>query len=1190
MQGTPKAIEIKGIVRNATVIGAQDGQAEDLINLRFMDGSWRASGDGRLVHTMSGTQYTQLYVHTNVYHHLLGVCQENGQSVLKWFADIDADQTTFSPLTTPIAIGEVADPTDITYSQVGHLLTYISAGTNTSYLFSEHKGQYIKKYLDYNGNATDEFLAPVGQMDVYTKVRTDQHYTENSAHPKMCAYRYPEPPGLDSSGYGYDNSAASHQLILAGTAAIRAKLEEENSFHLPFLVVVAYKLYDGSYIAAHAPKLVIPNEYIDASYVDMKGISLADYRDHQTSVEMTMNTPTRRIYVCPRNIFIQSGTNIKSIETQKVTDCYHKSYSTSRFPSANPVIYMSKGTVGESMILPNQIMFTNEETLPTVGSFAYVGDKAFALGTYNDLYLRCGKVNKSMEGIITDVCVFISPWINPYKKITDTDGVYVEKPYYFRLYDDEYETVYGHIRVRKTMSEIQDEIANTTFYLYKKIDFSTLTESEIKLEVEAGVLKNIVQQDRLPNEAFDRNSYMAKVLYTYNSRLHMANYSKRLFLGYPISEFQRAVSVKSRFESSQTKIPVIKVTGEAAYSESQAIANAEALLQAAILQYNKQYGGALVTIKDASNDIIRKASRYLKASDLSLKQTISEDTDEDDLDTYTCILEAYTTANWFETMVSYPSTSATQLQLSIAYVTVTGTASSPTTTSRKSNTVVFTLKPMLYYNVAFALSTYSSEIVPIDKKISFTSGDNTFSFVTENIDDTYPNAMRVSKADQPMFFPYENTYQVGSAQILALMSNTIAVGTGQTGAAPLYVFCKDGVYALFVDASGQMTYSNSRVLARDVCNNPRSVTPIDAGVVFTTDRGLMMIAGEQVEEIGAPCEGDVLKYADLKEGNKEFIKAANGALRKVADLPDMVTDTDFLTYLQDKGTIGKAAIINYNHNMRELIVSNPNYSYSYVMDREGNWSRRDYTAIEYVNNYPTSYRVSAVGQIAQREFYKMDDEGDVSTSLEHRKEADNKIFYLSDVIKLDSIGFKQAYRFVVRGYFEAQDSYQKTRYINLNTTITSSNMDMEHMDELINVDALIQNVEEGDTLQFIPLGSLIPQEPQEIQIVDIAHDTIYLASNITIASGVTGFGLYKKKVETIVPHVGIYVFGSYDGRKWAMLGGNEKTGKFTNIGCLVEHTDVRFFRVCLAGQVTGKTRIDYMEMSACGSILNGKIR
>lgn len=371
-------------------------------------------------------------------------------------------------------------------------------------------------------------------------------------------------------------------------------------------------------------------------------------------------------------------------------------------------------------------------------------------------------------------------------------------------------------------------------------------------------------------------------------------------------------------------------------------------------------------------------------------------------------------------------------------------------------------------------------------------------FVSEDSAEEYfPNGMKVSKPSNPLYFPVENTYQVGSSEILAICSNAIAIGTGQTGAAPLYVFCSDGLYALFVDASGQMTYSNARVIARDVCNNPRSITPIDTGVVFTTDRGLMMIAGNEVQEIGEPAEGDVLNYAGGTElTNPQHIKFAKGALTKVAELPATLCDTtDFLTYLKD------GAIVSYNHNERELIVSNPTkvtvdgvtsykYPYSYIMDRERNWSRRDYTADEYVNNYPTSYR------LVNGEFYKVDEEGDNDTPLEQRKEADNQFFYLSNIIKLGSIGFKEAHRFVVRGDFEAQTN----------------------------------------------------------------------------------------------KHIGCYILGSYDGRKWAVLGGNERTGSFTDIGCKIERTDVKFFRICLAGKVTGKTRIDYMEMSTKPSVLNTKIR
>lgn len=363
----------------------------------------------------------------------------------------------------------------------------------------------------------------------------------------------------------------------------------------------------------------------------------------------------------------------------------------------------------------------------------------------------------------------------------------------------------------------------------------------------------------------------------------------------------------------------------------------------------------------------------------------------------------------------------------------------------------------------------------------------------QNTEEYYPNGLKVSKTDNPMFFPVENAYQVGSSEILALMANAIAVGTGQTGAAPLYVFSKDGVYGLFVDASGQMVYPNARPFVNDVCNNARSVTRTDDGVVFSTDRGLMMMVGEQVQEIGQPAEGDVLQYGI--SGSADYNEFLYKRLTLVSGLSNNLCDNkDFLTYLKDTGSTGKAAVITYNYGQRELIISNRNYPYSYVLDREGNWSRRDYTALEFVSNYPTVYRLASDGQFYK--FYKVDEEGDTLTTLEHKKEADNQVFYLSNIIKLDSIGFKQAYRFVVRGYFE---------------TLTNA-------------------------------------------------------------------------------HVGCYILGSYDGRKFAVIGGNEKAGKLTDIGCHVSHVDMRFFRVCIAGQLSGKSRIEYMELSASPSVLSTKIR
>ena len=63
-----------------------------------------------------------------------------------------------------------------------------------------------------------------------------------------------------------------------------------------------------------------------------------------------------------------------------------------------------------------------------------------------------------------------------------------------------------------------------------------------------------------------------------------------------------------------------------------------------------------------------------------------------------------------------------------------------------------------------------------------------------------PNGLKVSATDNPLYFPARNTYKVGNVEIIAMASNTIAVSTGQVGATPLYVFAKDGIYGLFVDA------------------------------------------------------------------------------------------------------------------------------------------------------------------------------------------------------------------------------------------------------------------------------------------------------------------------------------------------------------------------------------------------------
>ncbi len=1062
-EGTPKAIEMNGIVRNATKIGVQDGQAEDLINLRFMDGSWRASGNGRqIVNMPTGTIYEQLYVHTNIYHHLLGV--DNG--TLYWFAEIDNDGVTFYPLdgtsdrslwpedkqdlpTERVALTNVVG--DVWITQTGHLLTVIDESDDFEHLVYGDK-KYVKPVTDSTPDIKSRELYPFGQVHFnYHAPKPDLLFEQRNIqllrgqdgraykeadfitkhHPYLCLKLISNNPTTDDI-----------KTIIKGTFG---EIEENNVFSRPLLACAAVRYYDGSFGYASNPVLIYPRQQTSAKrlykYEENGNIVFDRFENcqHYNDDDITSHYPTASGITQDQEGVLQrlilNGTPVSSsagvIDTRQIDQgSAHLGYPYSyQLPQIDV-------TEMDGDILPS--------LFPCVQMLGETGDWYVALLGY-DLVMSISdySILEKNKDIFQSLCIFITPEVQNY----DVDNEY---------------TYWSPTFLHRPSEDIIYDLMHSPMFLLKEYKINELNWHKEQLKVDLSskedenILKNITEQPQLPIEATSRTTYLPKVSYMYNNRLHIANYKSYPFFGYPIDLFHlNNHSVKVQ-DGAWFKGVLPNLVGN--NDEYLQYPKTDNNFPATIPSGCQYFAFAEVTIETSQGD--QKVVRYIEPYNTSPAVNGRAD-----------FLES------LNPLITYPDARAKHIKI-VRY----------DASLASSRALEFDLKPHPYLNMAYYID-------PDLKPISIT-GSGIAPAEPEplpemqNTEEYFPNGLKVSKTDQPMFFPVENTYQVGSAEILALMSNTIAVGTGQTGDAPLYVFCKDGVYALYVDASGQMAYPNARILARDVCNNPRSVTPIDAGVVFTTDRGLMMIAGEQVEEIGAPAEGDVVQFWNA--GSVDYSKIATASMQQIAGLPsELCSTTDFLTYLQDKGTSGKAAIINYNHNMRELMVSNPNYPYSYVLDREGNWSRRDYTASQYVNNYPTSYRVDADGH-----FYKVDDEGDANTSLEHRKEADNKIFYLSNVIKLDSIGFKQAYRFVVRGYFE---------------TIEGKN-------------------------------------------------------------------------------IACVVEGSYDGRKFKPLGYNRKSGKFRDIGCIVERTDVRFFRVCLSGQVTGKTRIDYMEMSAGASMLNTKIR
>ncbi len=1029
-----KAISLQGIVHNATKIGVQDGQCEDLVNLRFKDGSWRTSGDGKHVFSMNyqsdvsntaGISYTQLFIHTNIYRHLLGV--RNGK--LYWFGNISADGV-FEALSAPKEL--VAVGSDLYICQTGHLLTIIDGGNFTYLLFKSSADNYITLNVDLNGSQDSRLLYPFGQIhfnyaDAGKAGTITEDKTGQDGWRKWGEYNDWGNAGRDI-WYGDDKftamSGGGVESLHNTMVKMYGEILEKNYFTDPFLVCAAIKLYDGKYMYASAPAMIFPrqrtyNTTTRKAHKNPTNTTVGGYDDVQSyggySHSGALLIPDKEIDASLIRFTRGDSASLKgsaygAVQKQTFVDLTNESGYTG---GNNQQRHARQGGEDTAGVFRNGI---SAHTYCVIGGTGLTIGNAYSLdGQYAwQFQIRgcnlCISIDSSLVKVMEDnkdifksLCIFVTPQSTVYKmdgkdkggcrvsldvkqsSVTGTSGISAKMNCSVANM--------SYIPQRRTDEQIRYDLLNSPFYLLKEYDSTEVADLlqnpviDLQKPEYEGILKNITQQDTLKVEAVSRYSYIPKVQYTYNGRLHIANYTQTQFHGYPLDVYH--LNNHSLQTDSSTYFKGT-LKGLASFYDSTLSAP------------RKDY--TFITGIDTDNYI----STFSKAGDvLAYTETEIETNNGTQkvcryipMQRRTLQLGRTDFVETLDALLTFPDNRAKSITVQVLCIYFNN--KKVEIYKRK-----FDLKPHPYLNIAYYMSDNLLPNALISQRTLNLGGNDGSGLdcpapTETNTTESYANGLKVSAVSNPMYFPVENTYQVGSAEIVAMMSNAVAVGVGQTGSAPLYVFCKDGAYAMFVDASGEMTYTNSRIIARDVCNNARSVTPIDTGVVFTTDRGLMEIAGEQVTEIGQPMEGDWVKYTT--RNHIDFSKIAKNAyyMKRIAALPDettlaedSMTQVDFLEYL-------KGSIINYNHNERELMVSNPAYRYTYILNREGNWSRRDIRAEQYVNNYPTSYRVE------KGELYQVDKDSD----------ADNGFFVMSHVVKLDSIGFKELHRLVARGYWE----------------------------------------------------------------------------------------------------------------------------------------------------------------------------
>lgn len=226
------------------------------------------------------------------------------------------------------------------------------------------------------------------------------------------------------------------------------------------------------------------------------------------------------------------------------------------------------------------------------------------------------------------------------------------------------------------------------------------------------------------------------------------------------------------------------------------------------------------------------------------------------------------------------------------------------------------------------------------------------------------NKVYNSDVNNPFHFNATSIYTVGTGRILGISTAAKALSEGQFGQFPLYAFTTEGVWALEVSSTG--AYSAKQPITRDVCNNAESITQLDSAVLFTTDRGIMLISGSQTQCITDIVRREVpFKPADMPLSAKLMARSAF-SLQQLGFVP-------FDEFLKGCGML-------YDYTHQRVTVFNPQHQYAYVYSlRDKAWGMAASTIAKAVHSYPDALAMTSGHKLVN---YSVDDDEAVTNGAD----------------------------------------------------------------------------------------------------------------------------------------------------------------------------------------------------------------
>nr|DAE86688.1 MAG TPA: hypothetical protein [Caudoviricetes sp.] len=282
---------------------------------------------------------------------------------------------------------------------------------------------------------------------------------------------------------------------------------------------------------------------------------------------------------------------------------------------------------------------------------------------------------------------------------------------------------------------------------------------------------------------------------------------------------------------------------------------------------------------------------------------------------------------YFPSFIMYPDARAYSMSVYIRYNSI-----------RKSVMYDLNQHDMLNLSYHFSGTRDDADLDDIE------SWGNSSTYIHSNDPEEVKNVLKVSNLNNAFFFPADQTYQFNT-EIIGMQSNVVAMSQGQFGYFPLYIFTKEGIFAMQVATSGDIVYSSvSAPVTRDVCNNPDSICGLDQMVAFSTNRGLMVINGSQVQLISEEMKGYLPSCFDSSNILYEIISFAG--------MNECLENVKFEDFLVD-------CKIGYNYRRNEIIVSNGTYNVCFVYSIDSSsWYKISRNIGTIVNAFPYMWAVS----------------------------------------------------------------------------------------------------------------------------------------------------------------------------------------------------------------------------------------